>query len=155
MLASAVSSPVNGETILGRRAPIPSPLSRTQLDCTRLSAPPAPAKAMAPSSVAAGTAAGGQQPPGVAPVYDSEVPVRGKAGPGLEPFDAAMTQIMDRHGVPGAALAIARNGKLLLAKGYGWADLQPGTPVSPDARFGARSERAASRIRAAPPARDR
>lgn len=86
--------------------------------------------------VAAGAAAGEQQPPAVAPPYDAEVPVRGKAGPGLGPFDAAMTQIMDRHGVPGAALAIAKNGKLLLAKGYGWANLQPGEPVSPDARFG-------------------
>jgi N-acyl-D-amino-acid deacylase len=67
---------------------------------------------------------------------DEEVPVKGKAGPGLEPFDKAMLAIMDRHGVPGAALAVAKNGKLLLAKGYGWANVATGDAVEPDTLFG-------------------
>jgi len=66
---------------------------------------------------------------------DEEVPVKGKAGPGLEPFDKAMLAIMDRHGVPGAALALAKNGKLLLAKGYGWANVATGDAVEPDTLF--------------------
>ena len=74
-----------------------------------------------------------QQPP--RPLQDV-VPIKGKAGPGLEPLDAAMLQIMDRHGIPGAALAVARGGKLVLAKGYGWADVARGTPVEPETRFG-------------------
>src|SRR6516164_106520 len=65
-----------------------------------------------------------------------EVPIKGKAGPGLEPFDPAMLKIMDRHGIPGAALAIAKDGKLVLAKGYGWANVAEGTPVQPDTEFG-------------------
>lgn len=65
-----------------------------------------------------------------------EVPIRGKAGPGMEPFDEAIVKIMDRHGVPGAALAIALKGKLVLAKGYGWATLSPVEPVQPDHLFG-------------------
>jgi N-acyl-D-amino-acid deacylase len=67
---------------------------------------------------------------------DEAVPVTGKAGPGLEPFDKAMLEIMDRHGIPGAALAIAKDGKLVLAKGYGWANVAEGTPVQPDTEFG-------------------
>jgi CubicO group peptidase (beta-lactamase class C family) len=70
------------------------------------------------------------------PQFDLPVPVKGQAGPGLEPFDTAMLQIMDRHGVPGAALAIARDGKLVLAKGYGWANVSSGVVVQPDTLFG-------------------
>lgn len=50
---------------------------------------------------------------------EEAIPITGKAGPDLEPFDGAMLKIMDRHGVPGAALAIAKDGKLVFAKGYG------------------------------------
>jgi N-acyl-D-amino-acid deacylase len=64
------------------------------------------------------------------------IPITGKAGPGLKPFDQAMLRIMDRHGIPGAALAIAKNGKLVLAKGYGWADINTGEPIRPDTLFG-------------------
>jgi N-acyl-D-amino-acid deacylase len=64
------------------------------------------------------------------------VPITGKAGPGLEPFDPAVVRIMDRHGVPGAAFAIARNGKLILAKGYGWANADTGEKAQPDTLFG-------------------
>jgi N-acyl-D-amino-acid deacylase len=64
------------------------------------------------------------------------VPIQGKAGPGLEPFDEAMLKIMNHHGVPGAALAIAKGGKLVLAKGYGWANVPTGDLVEPDTPFG-------------------
>jgi N-acyl-D-amino-acid deacylase len=67
---------------------------------------------------------------------EEAIPIKGKAGPGLEPFDPAMLQIMDRHGIPGAALAVAKNGKLVLAKGYGWANISTGAPVQPDTIFG-------------------
>jgi N-acyl-D-amino-acid deacylase len=59
----------------------------------------------------------------------AKVPVRGKAGPGLAPFDAVMLKIMDRHGIPGAALAVAKDGRLVLAKGYGWANVYANKPV--------------------------
>lgn len=64
------------------------------------------------------------------------VPISGKAGPGLEPFDPSTLKIMDRHGIPGAALAIAKDGKLVLAKGYGWANVTTGEPVQPTTLFG-------------------
>jgi CubicO group peptidase (beta-lactamase class C family) len=65
-----------------------------------------------------------------------EVPIKGKAGPGLELFDAAMLQVMERHGIPGGAFALAKGGKLLLAKGYGWSNVAQGIPVEPTTRFG-------------------
>jgi N-acyl-D-amino-acid deacylase len=78
-------------------------------------------------------AARGAEP---SPGFVEGVPISGKAGPGLEPFDLTMVKIMDRHGIPGAAFAIARNGKLVLAKGYGWANADTGETVKPDTLFG-------------------
>jgi N-acyl-D-amino-acid deacylase len=65
-----------------------------------------------------------------------DLPVNGKAGPGLEPLDKAMKTIMLRHGIPGGALAIAKDGKLVFAKGYGWANLDTGETVNPLTLFG-------------------
>ena len=62
--------------------------------------------------------------------------MNGKAGPGLKAFDEAMLKIMDRHGIPGASLAIAKEGKLVLAKGYGWANIASGKAIQPDTLFG-------------------
>jgi N-acyl-D-amino-acid deacylase len=68
---------------------------------------------------------------------EDAVPITGKAGDELIPFDTAMLKIMDRHGVPGAALAITnKKGKLVLAKGYGWADVSRGEPIKPETLFG-------------------
>jgi N-acyl-D-amino-acid deacylase len=64
------------------------------------------------------------------------IPATGKLGPGLEPLDRAVVAMMNRHGIPGAALAVARDGKLVLARGFGWADLAAREPVQPDSRFG-------------------
>ena len=65
-----------------------------------------------------------------------DFPISGKAGPGLKPFDRAILSIMTRHGIPGAALAIAKDGRLVYAKGFGWADLASAQPVEPGTVFG-------------------
>jgi N-acyl-D-amino-acid deacylase len=65
-----------------------------------------------------------------------KVPIRGKAGPGLDELDDLILGVMDHHGIPGAGAAMARNGKLLLAKGYGWSDVTTGAPTQPDTLFG-------------------
>lgn len=60
----------------------------------------------------------------------------GKALPGLEAFDLAITNFLKQWpDVPGASLAVARNGKLLLVKGYGMADPEKRIPVTPDTFF--------------------
>jgi N-acyl-D-amino-acid deacylase len=86
------------------------------------------------SGLAAPLGAEAQAPP--QPPPDGALPTRGKAGPGLELFDAAMLKIMDRHGIPGAALSIAKDGRLVLAKGYGWANVAAGAAAEPDTLFG-------------------
>jgi N-acyl-D-amino-acid deacylase len=82
-----------------------------------------------------GTMAAAQEQPAFRPPEEA-VPVTGKAGPDMELFDTAMLKIMERHGVPGAALAIAKDGKLVLAKGYGWANVAKGEAAQPDTLFG-------------------
>lgn len=66
-------------------------------------------------------------------------PTTGKEVKGLESLDAAVVALMRRHGIPGASLAIANEGKLVLARGYGWANLENGDPVKPDTLFGVAS----------------
>src|SRR4051794_25037069 len=64
------------------------------------------------------------------------IPVTGQAGPGLDAFDSAMRTIIDRHGLAGAALAIAKEGRLVFAKGYGWANIAEAETMQPDTLFG-------------------
>jgi N-acyl-D-amino-acid deacylase len=66
-------------------------------------------------------------------------PMTGKAIAELEPIDKAVVAMLARHGIPGAALAIAKDGKLLHARGYGWADLKADQHVKPDTLFGVAS----------------
>jgi CubicO group peptidase (beta-lactamase class C family) len=63
------------------------------------------------------------------------MPQKGKAGPGLEELEEAVLDIMGRHGIPGGSAAIAKDGKLVLAKGYGWADVTTGRAAEPDTPF--------------------
>jgi CubicO group peptidase (beta-lactamase class C family) len=66
----------------------------------------------------------------------NKIPVRGKAAQGLDELDDLILSVIDRHGIPGAGAALARDGKLLLAKGYGWSDVTTGAPTQPDTLFG-------------------
>ncbi len=70
------------------------------------------------------------------PAWGQTVPTTGKEAPGLEPLDRAVLTIMDRHGVPGASLAIALEGKLVFARGYGWSNIGNGTHATPTTMFG-------------------
>jgi N-acyl-D-amino-acid deacylase len=70
---------------------------------------------------------------------DVVYPATGKKGPGLEPLDSAVVTMMARHGIPGGSLAIAKDGKLVFARGYGWADLGTRDLVQPDTLFGVAS----------------
>lgn len=55
--------------------------------------------------------------------------------PGIAPFDQVMTNLMSTYGVPGAALAITRNGQLIMARGYGVMDQENNVPAQPDTLF--------------------
>jgi N-acyl-D-amino-acid deacylase len=59
----------------------------------------------------------------------------GAALPGLEPYDEVMTALLRKWDVPGAGLALAREGKLLLVRGYGLANKEQRIPVEPASLF--------------------
>jgi len=61
--------------------------------------------------------------------------VTGKADPDLAPFDRLMTSFVRENGVPGAALAVTRNGRLVYARGFGYADRETKSPVHPNSLF--------------------
>ena len=50
-------------------------------------------------------------------------------------FDAEMEAFMKPRGVPGGALAVVKNRRLVYAKGYGWADRDAKLPVVPESLF--------------------
>lgn len=83
----------------------------------------------------AGSARAAQGQPAPRP-FEAAIPVNGKAGPGLQGIDTSMLTIMERHGIPGAALAIAKDGRLVYAKGFGWANVETGDQVKPETVFG-------------------
>lgn len=74
--------------------------------------------------------------PGLAATAEVEsVGVTGRGDKRLEPLDRLMTDFVSRHQLPGASLAVTRNGRLVYARGFGLADRQSGDPVLPTSRF--------------------
>lgn len=64
-----------------------------------------------------------------------EIPVSGVDIPELRPFDDVMREHMAARGIPGGALCVLREGRLLLARGYGTARRNAGTPALPTTQF--------------------
>ncbi len=65
----------------------------------------------------------------------SDVPVSGNVYPELASFDALMTSFIAEHKIPGAALAVARQGRLVYARGFGFGDVVQREPVQPRSLF--------------------
>lgn len=63
------------------------------------------------------------------------VPVTGAADPRLSSFDDLMTSFLKERKIPGAALAVTRHGKLVYARGFGYADVEKKETVAPAAFF--------------------
>jgi len=59
----------------------------------------------------------------------------GSALPGLGAYDELMTALIKKWDVPGAGLAVAYHGKLLLARGYGLASKERSVAVEPTSLF--------------------
>lgn len=71
-------------------------------------------------------------PPATPP---AEILISGAAVPGMGSFDQIITDLMRKHAIPGGAVAVLRDGKLIYARGFGYADVENKTPVQPDALF--------------------
>ena len=63
------------------------------------------------------------------------LPVTGPARAGLESFDNLMTSFVTTHRIGGAALAVVRNGKIVYARGFGYADPAARKAMQPDSLF--------------------
>jgi N-acyl-D-amino-acid deacylase len=61
------------------------------------------------------------------------IPITGTQTPNA--FDQRFTIFIKRWRIPGASVAVMRNGNLVLTRGYGWADLTNKKPVLPDSLF--------------------
>lgn len=59
----------------------------------------------------------------------------GKADVRLAPFDELLSRFIRERDVPGAALAVSKEGRLVYSRGFGYADVEARTPVEPDALF--------------------
>ncbi len=56
-------------------------------------------------------------------------------GQGMPVFDDIMNEALKARGIPGGALAIAKDGKLIVARGYGLANVQTREPVTLETLF--------------------
>ncbi len=62
-------------------------------------------------------------------------PITGKAVTGMRSYDDTVAALMARYHVPGGAVAVMKNGRLVYARGFGWAEAEHRIPAAPDALF--------------------
>lgn len=62
-------------------------------------------------------------------------PAAPAVAPGLADFDDFVNQAMKDWKVPGVAVGVVQGGKIILAKGYGFRDLEKQLPVTPNTLF--------------------
>src|SRR5688572_18999171 len=72
--------------------------------------------------------------PALVPASDA-IPATGQVAEPFSALDAWMQSFMAEHKIPGGAAAIVRDGKLVYARGFGWADRDAKEPVQPDSLF--------------------
>jgi N-acyl-D-amino-acid deacylase len=65
----------------------------------------------------------------------AETPSTGKAIAGMVSYDQLASTLLTKYHIAGGALAVTRNGKLVFARGYGYANKANGDLVQPDSRF--------------------
>lgn len=65
----------------------------------------------------------------------SVVPTIGEYSPGMESYDRAFSRMLNKWQIPGGALAVVDEGEILLARGYGLADVARNEPVLPESLF--------------------
>ena len=63
------------------------------------------------------------------------MPISGTAVPGAAGVDKAISELMTRWGIPGGALGIMKDGRLVYARGFGYADVEAQKVATPDALF--------------------
>jgi len=81
---------------------------------------------------------GGSTPKETLPLFypgDTPVPVSGPDAAGVQAFDTGVSALLKKWNIPGATVAVAKNGQLVLARGYGYADFESKQLMQPDSMF--------------------
>src|SRR5262245_65629934 len=65
----------------------------------------------------------------------ASVPSTGATDPKLAKYDELMVGFVREHKPPGAALAVTHGGRLVYARGFGYADVEKKEPVQPTSLF--------------------
>jgi N-acyl-D-amino-acid deacylase len=68
-------------------------------------------------------------------VCAAEIPITGREEPKLVAFDQLMLSFIREHDVPGVSVAIARHGRVVYARGFGYADVEKHLAVEPGSLF--------------------
>ncbi len=63
------------------------------------------------------------------------VVITGVEVPELAAFDKLMSRFIAEHGIPGGSLAIIKDGRVVYARGFGYADRKTKAPVEPTSLF--------------------
>ncbi|MCA9154159.1 MAG: beta-lactamase family protein [Planctomycetales bacterium] len=67
---------------------------------------------------------------------EDELPIAtGPTAARFASFDQLMQTFLREHKIPGGALAVAQNGEVIYARGFGWADREAQQAVQPDSLF--------------------
>jgi len=69
------------------------------------------------------------------PTTAGELPITGAANPAARPYDELMLRLLKQYGIQGGAVAVSHNGKLVLTRGYGYAEVSTKQAVQPGALF--------------------
>lgn len=67
--------------------------------------------------------------------HSHPIPVQGDRDHGTAKIDELCFEFLQRHQLPGMAIALTKDNRLSVARGYGYADLESRTVVSPDSLF--------------------
>ncbi len=63
---------------------------------------------------------------------DGPIPATGDLGKDLEPLNEFLLETLRANNIPGATVAVASDGKIIFDRGFGYSDLEPPTPMTPN-----------------------
>ncbi len=64
-----------------------------------------------------------------------KLPMTGETPESMQTYDRLLAQFMRKWKLPGGQIAVVKDGRLVLVRGYGWADVEGQKPVQPGTRF--------------------
>ena len=64
---------------------------------------------------------------------EDEISLTGQEVKELQSFDRHITEFMQKYELPGGTAAVAKDGRLVYARGFGWADRKNRVPMQPNA----------------------